>query len=169
MIITNESQLRLKCEDVSIFEAHQIVSQLETELQNSKQSGIGLAANQIGINKKIAIIRVDNKELNLANPVIVEKYDLMEFRNEGCLSFPNSYISTKRYNEVLVKDMFNPNGVVCTGLVAVVVQHEIGHLYGETMYDYQIQIPSGPNMPCWCGSSGKKYKKCHMGKEIRSW
>lgn len=166
MIITDESKLRSECQDVSIFEANDIISKLEEELKSSKNTGIGLAANQIGIDKKVCIIRVGSLSLNLANPIITEKEDLCLFRNEGCLSFPDQWISTKRYNEIVVKDLFHSAGVVCSGLMAVVVQHEVGHLYGETMYDYEIKIPSGPNMPCWC-KSGKKYKKCHMGKEIR--
>ena len=163
MIITDKEQLRKECKDVSIFEAQDIVTKLEAELQNSNIIGIGLAANQIGIDAKVCIIRTE-ESLNLANPVIVEKHDLMVFRREGCLSFPNKWITTKRYNEILITDLFHPAGVVCTGLEAVVVQHEIGHLFGELMYDYQIKIP-GRNIPCWCGSE-RKFKKCCLGKEI---
>jgi len=167
MILTDENKLRNECEDVSIFETPQIIAQLENELSSSRTKGIGLAANQIGINKKVCIIRLDDLNLDLANPIITDKYDLSLFHNEGCLSFPDQWLSTKRYAEILVKDLLHPMGVVCTGLMAVVVQHEVGHLYGETMYDYQVKIPSGHNMPCWC-ESGKKFKKCHMGKEIRT-
>lgn len=163
MIVTDESLLRQECKEVSIFEGMEIVGKLETELANSTSPGIGLAANQIGIDAKVCIIRTNNS-LNLINPRVVERYDLMEFDNEGCLSFPEQWIATKRYAEVLVKDLLHPEGVVATGLDAVVIQHEVGHLYGETMYDYQIKRP-GPNLKCWCGSE-KKYKKCHMGKII---
>lgn len=163
MIITKKEELQKECKEVSIFEASQIIVQLENELANSS-GGIGLAANQIGIDARVCIIRAKNK-LDLINPVIEETYDLMEFDNEGCLSFPDQWITTKRFNEILVKDMLHPAGVVLTGLDAVVVQHEVGHLYGEIMYDYQITRP-GPNLPCWCGS-GKKYKRCHNGKVIQ--
>lgn len=166
MIVTDEIKLRNECEDASIFEAQIIISKLDKELGFSSTKGIGLAANQIGINKKVCIIRTVEEKLDLVNPVIIDKYDLSLFTNEGCLSFPDQWITTKRYNEVMVKDLLHPAGVVCTGLMAVVVQHEVGHLYGETMYDYQIKVPAGPNMPCWCGSK-KKFKKCHMGKEIK--
>lgn len=164
MIITDEKQLRQKCEDVSVFEAHSIISQLEEHLDTAR--GIGLAANQIGINKRVLIIRVRGKELNLANPEIVDQYDLSEFHQEGCLSFPEQWIRTKRYAEVVIRDMFHPAGVVLAGLEAVVAQHEIGHTLGKTMYDYEIPTLR-PNDKCWCGY-GKKYKKCHMGKVIKS-
>ena len=166
MIITNEHELRQPCTDASLFEAQGIIDRLAQELASSKTAGIGLAANQIGINKKVCIIRIENYALDLVNPIILDKEDLCLFKNEGCLSFPDEWVSTKRYNEIFVKDLLHPAGVVCTGLTAVVVQHEVGHLYGETMYDYQITMPLGPNSPCWCGS-GKKFKKCHTGKEIK--
>ena len=164
-IITDASLLKAECNDVKLlFDGGVIIEKLEEELAKSKTPGVGLAANQIGINEKVCIIRIKDVAINLVNPKIIEKYDLREFRNEGCLSFPNQYLTTKRYNEVFVKDDIHPSGIVCVGLEAVVVQHEIGHLYGETMMDYAIKIP-GRNDKCWC-DSGKKYKKCHLGKEI---
>lgn len=168
-IVLEKEQLLTECRNVSILEAQGIIARLEAELAASPTSGIGLAANQIGIDAKVCIIRPVNPTdpiapIDLVNPVIQELHDLREFDNEGCLSFPNEWLVTKRYNEVVVKDDLHPAGIICTGLEAVVVQHEVGHLYGEVMYDYQIKRP-GPNMPCWCGS-GKKYKKCHSRKQI---
>src|SRR5574337_93693 len=159
MIITDEKQLQLPCQETSLFEAEEIVKKLEAELNASVIKGIGLAANQIGILKKVFILRVGRYSLNFANPVITDMYDLMEYENEGCLSFPQKYILTKRYAEICVKDIFYKNGLVLTGLMAVVFQHEFGHLNGETMYDHQIIRPE-VNEKCWC-NSGIKYKKCH--------
>lgn len=166
MIIIDEIELKKPCQDASIFEAADIIKKLEVELANSKIPGIGLSANQIGIQKRVLIIRAGKQHLNLANPEIIEKYDLSEFDNEGCLSFPEEYITTKRYAEVLIKDLFHPEGIVLTGLMAVVAQHEISHTNGETMYDYQIARPKSPNEKCWC-SSNLKYKKCHQNKIIK--
>lgn len=166
MIVTDEFKIRTECRNVSFLEANGVIESLVRELKASKSPGIGLAANQIGIDAKVCIIRTDKESLDLVNPRIVEKYDRALFRNEGCLSFPGEYITTARYSEVVVEDLLHPAGIVCTGLMAVVVQHEVGHLYGETMYDYEVKEPAGPNLPCWCGS-GKKYKKCHSGQEIR--
>lgn len=166
MIITEQSLLLKECKDVSLFEAGDIIKKLEHELQNAKDPGIGLAANQIGINAKVCIIRIPGKQkINLINPKIEKKYDLMEFYNEGCLSFPNIFITTKRFNEIVISDILFPAGIVMTGVESVVAQHEIGHLYGETMLDYKITIPF-KNKYCWCDSK-KKYKVCHLGKVIR--
>lgn len=163
MIITSIDSLSKECNDVSIFEATQIIEKLETELENSSITGVGLAANQIGINAKVCIIRAD-KPINLVNPSIVDKYDLMEFNNEGCLSFPTKALVTQRFNEIMVKDDLHPGGIVCVGFEAVVVQHEVGHLFGETMFDYEVP-KLRPNDKCWC-KSDVKYKKCHQNKKI---
>ena len=164
MIITDKDRLRTECKDVSLFQAQNIILQLEAEL-NKAGNGIGLAAPQIDINAKVCILKI-NKLVSLVNPVIVESFDLMEFHHEGCLSFPGQFVNTKRFNEVMVKDDIHPNGVVFTGLEAIVAQHEIGHLYGELMFDYEIKIPLR-NEKCWCGSD-RKYKRCHSGKEIKN-
>lgn len=163
MIVTDKSKLTVECKDVSIFEGMNIAARLDEELNKSPSPGIGLAANQIGIDAKVCIIRT-SKSLDLINPVIVELSDLGEFDNEGCLSFPEQWVTTRRYSEVLVRDLLHPEGIVATGLEAVVIQHEVGHLYGDTMFQYRIERPA-PNAPCWCGS-GKKYKNCHKGKVI---
>lgn len=161
MILTDDKLPIIECDDVSLFEGLSIIKKLELELNNSK--GVGLAAVQIGINAKVAIIRA-GKNVDLINPEIISSSDLAEFNNEGCLSFPNEWLTTSRYSEVFVKDLLHPSGIVFTGAIAVVVQHEIGHMYGETMHDYVISRP-GVNEKCWCGS-GKKYKKCHKGEVI---
>lgn len=164
MIITDEKLLRKECKDASIFEASEIIAKLEYELKNSTAPGIGLAANQIGIDSKVFILRTPYISLDFVNPKIIDKRDLRLLKNEGCLSFPGIYLTTKRYNEIFVIDFFRPNGIVCTGLEAVVVQHETGHLYGETMFDYQIVEPK-INEKCWC-NSGLKYKRCHIERVI---
>ena len=139
MIITDESKLITECKDVSIMEISGIVKKLETELKNSKQPGVGLAANQIGIDRKVCIIRTDRYKLDLANPKIIQQYDLCEFNDEGCLSYPDMWLKTKRYNEILVIDDLHPAGIILTDVMAVIAQHEIDHTYGKTMFQYEIK------------------------------
>lgn len=165
MIITDENKLRVKCEDVLPLEINNIISKLEDELKISSLNGypgIGLAAPQIGIAKKAAIIRINDEfSVNLINPVIVKKYDLEEFSGEGCLSFPNRYEKTLRYKEIRVINGVEPKDFIATGLMSVVIQHEIDHLHGKLLPDYAIKQKNKtrPNDPCRCGS-GKKFKKC---------
>jgi len=166
MIITDLKYLRKPCKEVSFFEAELIIKKLEDELDISKVKGVGLSANQIGIDARVCIIRTNKISLNLINPFIVEKYDLIEFNSEGCLSLPNQFILTKRFNEILVKDSLHISGIISTGFEAVVIQHELCHLNGELMFQYKITRPYA-NEICWCGSN-RKYKTCHMGKAIKS-
>jgi peptide deformylase len=147
-----------------------LIAILELELNNSKKlgsGGVGLAAPQINIFKKIAIIRFDNYKIDLINCKISQKYDEFAFNDEGCLSFPNKTFNTKRYNEVYItNNLVLPSGFIATGFLSVVSQHEIDHLNGVLFMDHSIKEPIispnikiGPNNMCICGSS-KKFKKC---------
>jgi peptide deformylase len=174
MIITNnEELLRVKCEDVLSEEVGTLIDILEKELEYANRlgkGGIGLAAPQIGIAKKIAIVRVGNIRFDLVNAKIVKGYDLTLFREEGCLSFPGRVEDTMRYQEVYVTDnLVSPCRFTATGLLAVVCQHELDHVNSILFMDRVVPKPVstvrnipkvGPNAPCSCGS-GKKYKKCH--------
>jgi peptide deformylase len=173
MIITNdEDALRVHCEDVeSLEEAKEIIIQLESELKESARlgrSGIGLAAPQIGIAKKVAIVRLNEIKINLINCKIGQGFDQAIFKNEGCLSFPGKYEDTLRYQEVVVSNnLIYPHSFIATGLTAVVCQHEIGHWNSDLFIDHLnpkqtpivIKSKTRPNEPCFCGSK-IKYKKC---------
>ena len=68
MIITDISKLQSICEEVSLEEAPQIISILEQELKKSELNGlpgIGLAAPQVGINKRVAIIRIPQQKFKI--------------------------------------------------------------------------------------------------------
>jgi peptide deformylase len=171
MIVTDESILRLPCSEASIDEAKDIVFKLEQELKHSADigsPGIGLAAPQIGIHKKVAIVRIGDFKLNLANAIIDQKFDKFKFDNEGCLSFPGKLISSYRYNEIHVSNnLFEPKRFIVTGIVSVVCQHELEHLDNILLIDHvdanvnliQKNKKIRPNDQCICGSN-KKYKKC---------
>jgi len=164
MIITDKIKLSQKCKDASLFESQIVIQKLERELLKSK-TGVGLSANQIGIDLRICIIRI-KENISLVNPIIIESFDRSLFNNEGCLSFPEEFISTARYNEIFVKDILHPMGFIATGFEAVAIQHEIDHTNGIIMYDRQIQIPQR-NEKCWC-KSGKRYKSCCLEIEIKN-
>ena len=87
---------------VTIEEGEEIAARLLKELTNSKESGIGLAANQIGINKRVCVINV-KEPVVLVNPKIVEKSEEMFAFIEGCLSFPGDTIKTTRHKWVKVQ------------------------------------------------------------------
>lgn len=170
MIITyNEEALRVKCENVLPEEVGPLIYTLENELANANRlgkNGIGLAAPQIGIAKKISIIRLDDIKLDLINCTLDTGHDPTIFVDEGCLSFPGKVENTTRFQEVYIKNNLKPPySFIATGFLAVACQHELDHVNSTLFTDRKVAKPEikkskiGPNDPCVCGSN-KKYKKC---------
>ena len=102
MIVKDKSRLTTRCEPTNIKDGEEIAVRLLHELRNSEESGIGLAANQIGINKRVCVINV-KEPLVLINPEIVERSEKEFIFPEGCLSFPNKKVRTKRNVSIKVK------------------------------------------------------------------
>jgi len=100
--------------------------------------GIGLAAPQIGISKRLIVAEVEGKVIRLANPEIIETKG-EEKMEEGCLSVPNTIIKIERPYEASIKGL-NEKGdkveIRTEGLLARVLQHEIDHLDGRLIIDY---------------------------------
>ncbi len=147
MIITDETLLRRPCLPSSVEEGKAIIKILEEELEQSAKEGrpgIGLSAPQIGILKTVAIIRINNHfgqsyKVNLVNCRIAQGYDQSFFDGEGCLSFPNQYERTLRYQEIHVVDnLAEPHNFIATGLLAVCIQHELDHTVGILLPDLKL-------------------------------
>jgi peptide deformylase len=145
MIITEETKLRLMCEEVkTVEEGEEIGTQLLKELTKS-ENGIGLAANQIGINKRVCVINV-KEPIILINPRIVERSEEQFMFSEGCLSFPKKYVRTGRYTSVTVEADNHKGKMVFTAdsdkiddaFECACIQHEIDHLDGITMFDRAV-------------------------------
>ena len=155
---------------VSVEEGYKVATEL-FEILNKRKDGIGLAANQVGIDANVAVLNV-KQPIVLINPKIVRKEEEVRYY-EGCLSFPKKGCHTKRYKTIEVKvDNIESNMTFGAGdtdtdlLESVCVQHEIDHLNGMRILDRAQQLTirrekpkTGRNEPCHCGS-GKKYKKC---------
>ena len=149
MIITDKSKLETPCEVVSIKEGEEIGVRLLHELRESKTPGVGWAANQIGINKRVCIVNV-KEPLVLINPKIVEKSEETFVFPEGCLSFPKKHIRTLRHVSVTVeadnhddKLSFSADSKdVNDAFECACVQHEIDHLDGITMFDRKFVKPA---------------------------
>jgi len=165
-IITDLNILRSYNSNASKEEAYDIIKKLEISLKNSKEKGIGLAAPQIGINKRVAIIRTEQENIDLINPIIIEQEDGFINFNEGCLSVPKKRFNTQRFKEIFIKDDMHLAGIVAIGDIAVVILHEIDHLDGILIMDRSIgNNKIGRNDPCPCGrmlnNKPIKWKKCH--------
>ena len=164
MIIKDKIKLQEKCSPVSVKEGEEIGVRLLHELRKS-ESGIGLAANQIGINKRVCVINV-KQPLVLINPKIVKKSKEKFVFAEGCLSFPNDKIKTTRHQDIVVETdnhqgrlSFSANSKdINDAFECVCVQHEIDHLDGITMFDREFKqepIVKGKNAPLKIGRNEK--------------
>ena len=178
-----------KLKEVSLDEGKRIATEL-FQILTERKDGIGLAANQVGIDASVAVVNVRNPII-LINPEIVEQWDEVPYY-EGCLSFKGKGINTKRYKNIVITTEQEDGELYFSGaenpsdgkgswekessskqeqelrlLEAICVQHEIDHLNGMTIHDRQVittivnDDKIGRNDPCHCGSE-KKYKKCCM-------
>ena len=110
-----------------------------------KAPGVGLAANQIGILKKIITIHIQGEDINsdkiyaLFNPKIISYSEKKIIMEEGCLSLPKQYADIERPEEIVVEYLNDKNEKIKekkTGFEARVLQHEIDHLQGKLFVDY---------------------------------
>lgn len=104
--------------------------------------GIGLAATQINVHKRIVVIDVSedkNQPLVLINPEFEVLDDEREISQEGCLSVPGFYEDVERANHIRLKALDRdgqPYELEAEGLLAVCIQHELDHLAGKLFVDY---------------------------------
>jgi len=164
MIIKDKTKLQEKCSPVSVKEGEEIGVRLLHELRES-ENGIGLAANQIGIQKRVCVINI-KEPLVLINPKIVEKSKEKFVFPEGCLSFPDDKIKTLRHESIVVEAdnhqgrlSFSANSQdINDAFECVCVQHEIDHLDGITMFEREFKsepLVRGVNAPKKIGRNEK--------------
>tara|TARA_R110001583_G_scaffold159613_1_gene311442 strand:+ start:4007 stop:4450 length:444 start_codon:yes stop_codon:yes gene_type:complete len=134
-IILSKELLSVPCSSATISEGKAIARTLMGILLESEE-GIGLAANQIGINKRVCIVHVE-QPIVLINPLIIAKKGNTLFK-EGCLSFPGDEVTTQRYSYIEVVAINHENVLTFSReknlLECICVQHEIDHLNGITMH-----------------------------------
>jgi peptide deformylase len=114
--------------------------------------GIGLAAVQVGVHKRVVVVDVEQptpryendaagpgKPIKMVNPEIVTESDSLNEYDEGCLSFPGQYSSVTRPEKVTVKyldENGQPQQLEADGLLATCIQHEIDHTNGIVFVDH---------------------------------
>jgi len=161
--------IQKKLREVSVEEGNIIAAEL-FQILNERKDGIGLAANQVGIDAQVAVVNV-REPVVLINPKIIDKSGEINYY-EGCLSFPKKGCHTKRYETIQVKTEQIEGSWIFSGvdsgesgkgswedsevkedkevrlLEAVCVQHEIDHLNGmrimDRMIDTTIRVEKKP-------------------------
>jgi len=110
--------------------------------------GIGLAAIQIGVPKRVIVIDLahegeEPRPMYFANPEIIEKADDTAPYEEGCLSVPDLYEEVERPATCRVRFLDNqnePREMDCEGLLATCIQHEMDHLEGVLFIDHLSRL-----------------------------
>ena len=106
-----------------------------------KDDGVGLAAPQVGVSKRVIVLRADlqgEQILPLINPKIIKKGKNKIAGEEGCLSFPGIILNIKRFKEIEVEAMNIKEEIVrfkANGLLARALQHEIDHTNGLLFFN----------------------------------
>jgi peptide deformylase len=148
--------IKRKLKEVTIEEGERIATEL-FQILNERKDGVGLAANQVGIDAQVAVVNV-KEPIVLINPKIVESYGEIPYY-EGCLSFPKKGVHTSRFETVHIQSAQSESGWIFTAapleseglgswerneekqtnelrlLETVCIQHEIDHLNGVTIMD----------------------------------
>lgn len=118
---------------VTVEEAQEIVTDLLDTANHHIDNCAGLAAPQIGVLKKVIVVRNGNTFFPMVNPMIIKKSGRKFVNSEGCLSLEGTR-DVERFPTILVSYM-DRNGKRLTktynGLLSVIVQHEVDHLNGK--------------------------------------
>jgi len=123
-----------------------LIDDLFETMYHSK--GIGLAAVQIGVLKRVLVVDVSGKDeknqpLSLINPVIKKFSDETSIYEEGCLSIPDTFIEIERPQICEVEYIDNSGKkkiLKCDGLLSTCIQHEINHLDGKLIIDHLSKL-----------------------------
>ena len=148
--------IKKKLKEVTVEEGMAIATKL-FQILNKRGDGIGLAANQVGIDAQVAVVNV-REPLVLINPKIVSKETPIDYY-EGCLSYPGKGVPTQRYRDIEIKTAQSESNWYFSGaaensegksgwdkgnmkqdkenriLESVCIQHEIDHLNGKVIMD----------------------------------
>ena len=144
ILIVPDPRLKKECEPVA--EVNDEIRELLNDMLETMYAapGIGLAAPQIGVMKRVVVMDVsDDKDkpepIKLINPEIIWESEDTSVYHEGCLSIPEQYADVERPAEVGLRYL-DENGkeheIEADGLLATCIQHELDHLDGILFTDY---------------------------------
>lgn len=144
IIIAPDPRLKAKCEPVAKVDS--AISKLMNDMLDTMYlaPGIGLAAPQVGVTKRILVVDVAPKDaprepIRMANPEIVWRSDELAVYEEGCLSLPEQYADVERPAKIRVRYLDEKGETQereADGLLATCIQHEMDHLDGVIFVDH---------------------------------
>lgn len=137
VLVYPDPRLREETTDVDDFgpELRRLIADMRETMLAAH--GVGLAAPQVGVPKRIAVIEWEGHRFAIVNPEIVEQSGTAR-KDEGCLSFPGIYEDVERPDHVRVKYRDEDGAEQETdadGFLARIFAHEIDHLSGRLLID----------------------------------
>jgi peptide deformylase len=132
--------LRENCEEVQVVddEIRGLIDDMIVTMK--KKGGVGLAAPQVGLAKRVIVVQTKNGPQGFVNPEILQKGSEEKVETERCLSVPGKPVKVKRAEMIVVRAL-NREGeeivIVVEGYEARIFQHEIDHINGILIIDYQ--------------------------------
>lgn len=131
--------LRKKAEEIKTItpKIQSIANDMIETLEAINDVGMGIAGNQVGILKRIILVKIEDKPFIIINPKII-KQDGQEELLEGCLSFPSLFINIKRSANLTFRGLDIHGKEIkrdVSGLASRIIQHEIDHLDGILFID----------------------------------
>lgn len=144
IITAPDPRLKVQCEPVESVDTA-IAKMMDDMLETMYLApGIGLAAPQVGITKRILVVDLSPKDgprepLRMANPEILWRSDELATYEEGCLSLPEQYADVERPAHIKVRYLDQDNTtqeLEADGLLATCIQHEMDHLDGVIFVDH---------------------------------
>jgi len=138
-----DSVLRRSAEPVEAIDAE--VKQICERMVEAmlRADGVGLAAPQIGIPKRIIVLDVDGEFHVLINPELLSTSEETEVFTEGCLSVPGVHADIERSSTAIVEGTALDGSrveIIGEGLLARAIQHEMDHLNGQLFLDHLSQV-----------------------------
>ncbi len=137
-----ENVLRRKADKVDVVD--KALARLLDDMVDTMYAanGVGLAAPQIGVSRRLFVADVGDGPIRLVNPRMVEQNG-RAFGTEGCLSIPGVMGQVERWKNVVFKGLDEKGEPVvyeAGGLLAVVFQHELDHLDGQLFTDLAVDL-----------------------------
>jgi len=142
MYSSNHNVLKTKTKTSDVEQNKEVLTKLITDLKDTLNSvgGLGLAANQIGRDESVCIVKLDESIITMVNPVITKTSGEDKISVEGCLSLPGVTARVTR-SEIIEVTFVNPDKnweqetIEVLFPNSVIVQHEVDHLNGKLMID----------------------------------
>ena len=144
IITAPDLRLKVKCEPVG--KVDKTIAKLMDDMLDTMYlaPGVGLAAPQVGVTKRILVVDVSSKDgprepIRMANPEIVWHSEELAVYEEGCLSLPDQYADVERPVKIRFRYL-DETGLLqereAEGLLATCIQHELDHLEGIIFVDH---------------------------------